>query len=236
MKGLSLISGVLFMGFMIAATAIVYWTAMPTVQKMQCSIVMDKMKTAFASLDGAVQKVASEGEGSRRTISINIEEGEMVVDGGNDTIYWEYECGSPIMSPRSMQTFGNVVFGSNLDAAATEGECEGQAAFVLENEHLRACLRKFGSEGNDTRYNMSDVLMSVYLKDANQAMPLEYLGITLDNNQTSSVGSGYTKLVRDGRHLPYGEVAARMDSDYGITYEIRFVLESGADFLTIKGE
>ena len=236
MKGLSLISGVLFMGFMIAATAIVYWIAMPTVQKMQCSVVMDKMKTSFANLDSAVQRVASEGEGSKRTVSLNIEDGEIRIDGATDTVYWEYECASSIMSPRTMQMFGNVIFGSNLDTKAHESVCEGQSAFVLENEHLMACFKKAGSEGNGTRYNMSDVLISVYQKDIGQAMPLEYLEITLDGNQTSAVGNGYTKLTRTGYHLPFGEVTAHMESDYGLAYDIKFILESGEDFLTIKGE
>lgn len=235
MNGMSLISGVLFMGFMIAATAIVYWAAIPTIQKMQCSIVMDKMKGSFTSLDGIIQKVASEGEGSKRTISLNVEEGEIHIDGSNDTIYWEYECTSSIMSPRTFQTFGNVIFGSNLDTKAYESVCQGQNAFVLENEHLKACLKKVGSEGNNTHYNISDVLISVYQKDLDQAMPVERLEITLDNNQTSAIGEGYTKLGQTGYHLPYGEVTAHMESDYGITYDVKFILESGEDFLIIKG-
>jgi hypothetical protein len=236
MKGLSLISGVLFMAFLIAATGIVYWTAVPTLQKVQCSMVMDKMKSSFVSLDEVIQKVAAEGEGSKRTISLNIDEGEIHFDGDNETIYWEYECSTPIISPRTFQTFGNVIFGANLDAKAYEGVCLGQAAFILENEHLIACLKKIGSEGNNTRYNISEVLLSLYQKDTGQTLPLEYLEITLDNNQTSSTGVGYTHLSKTGYHLPYGEVTAYMESDYGITYSVKLILESGEDFLTIKGE
>ena len=236
MKGMSLISGVLFMAFLIAATAIVYWTALPTIQKMQCSIVLDKMKSSMTSLDGVIQTVASEGEGSKRTVSLNVEEGELHVDGDNDTIYLEYECNAPIISPRTVQTFGNVMFGSNLDTKAYEAVCEGQDGFMLENEHIKACLKKIGSEGNSTAYDMSDVLISVYQKDLGQAMPIEYLEITLDNDQTSATGTGYTKLEKTGQYLPYGEVTAHMESDYGITYDIKFILESGEDFLTIKGE
>lgn len=236
MNGMSLISGVMFMGFMIAATAIVYWTAVPSIQKMQCSVVVDKMKSSFANLDSVIQTVASEGEGSKRTISLNVDEGAIHIDGGNDTITWGYECSSEIISPRTFQTFGNVIFGSNLDTKAHESECEGQDAFMLENEHLRICLKKVGSEENNTRYNMSDVLISVYQKDLGQVMPIDRLEITLENNQTSATGEGYTKLEKAGQNLPYGEVTAHMESDYGITYNVKFVLESGEDFLMIKGE
>jgi hypothetical protein len=67
-------------------------------------------------------------------------------------------------------------------------------------------------------------------------MPLEYLEITLDNNQTSKTGYGYTAAEATGEHLPFGEVTAYMESDYGMTYSIKFILESGEDFIIIRGE
>ncbi len=236
MKGISLISGVLFTAFLIAATTIVYLTAVPVIQKMQCAATMDEMRNSLANLDKVVQTVASEGEGSKRTVDFNIQEGELYISGVEDTIYWTHECNAPIISPRTFQAFGNLITGSNLDTKAYESSCQGQDAFVLENEHLKACFKKVGSPGDKVYYNMSDVLISMYLKDTDEVLPLEYLEITLDNNQTSGTGDGYTSLSRSGQHLPYGEVTAYMESDYGITYSIRFVLESGEDFLIIRGE
>ncbi|MCK5020456.1 MAG: hypothetical protein KAS32_25695 [Candidatus Peribacteraceae bacterium] len=236
MKGLSMISGVLFMAFIISATAIVYWTALPTIQKMQCAATMDKMKSSFTGIDEIIQKVSSEGEGSKRTINLNIEDGELYISAENDSIYWTYECDAPIFSPRTSQRFGNIVMGSNLDTSAHESTCQGVDAFILENEHLKVCLKKIGEPGNNTYYNITDVLISVYQKDLGVAMPLEYLEITLDNNDTSKTGNGYTALTNSGQHLPFGEVTAYMESDYGITYSIKFILESGEDFIIIRGE
>lgn len=236
MKGISMISGVLFTAFIIAATAIVYFSAVPVIQKMQCAATLDKMKTAFANLDETIQTVASEGEGSRRVVDINMESGQIYISADNDTIYWTYECSAPIISPRTFQTFGNVIMGSNLDTSAYESSCQGQDAFVLENERLKACFKKVGSSDNKTYYNISQVLISVEEKENGQVLPLEYLQISLDNNQSSSVGTGYTALTRTGLHLPFGEVTAYIESDYGITYSIKFILESGEDFLIIKGE
>jgi len=236
MKGLTFISGVLFLAFLIAATSIIFWMIMPTINKMQCSITLEKMKNTFVNLDEVVQKVASEGEGSRRTLSINLDEGEIYVDSENNTIYWRYTCPTPVISPRTFQMLGNVIFGSNLETQAYEGICEGQNALVLENEILRVCFKKIGTPEIKVYYNISEVLLSIYQKKLNKNMPLEYLEITIDENKTSSVGYGYTALSRSGHHLPFGEVIAHMESDYGINYNIKFVLESGADFLIIKGE
>jgi hypothetical protein len=239
MRGISLISGVLFLAFLIAATGIVYWTSVPLMQKMQCAAVTDKMKTTFVKLDKVIQTVASEGEGSKRTIDLNLDEGDLYINADNDTIYWKHECAAQIFSPRTFQTFGNIIMGANLDTSAYEGSCSGQSAFIIENEHLKACFRKIGSSSSYTTYNMSDVLLSIYQKDLNSTLEFggnQYLDITLDDNETSKRGGGYTALARSGYNLPYGEVTAYMESDYGITYTIRFSLESGEDFLIIRGE
>ncbi len=236
MKGVSLVSGVLFTAFLIAATAIVYWTAVPVIQKVQCAAAVDKMEASLVNLDKIIQTVASEGEGSKRTVDLNINEGEIKVSGDDDSISWDYECNAPIISPRTYRTFGNLIVGANLDTKAYEGSCGGHNAFIIENEHLNACFRKVGSSGNTTYYNISDVLISIYQKDLGVFMPLKYLEITIDNNQTSKTGNGYTTLARSGQHLPYGEVTAYMESDYGVTYSIKFTLESGEDFLIIRGE
>ncbi len=235
MKGISLISGVIFLAFLIVATGIVYWAGIPTIEKIRCAATVDKMKTTFITLDKIIQKVISEGKGSKRTVDINVEGGKLYIDDDNDAIYWEYECNAPIFSPRTFRTIGNIIIGSNLDTSAEEGVCQGESAFILENEHLKVCLKKIGSPENKVYYNISDVLLSIYQKDLNKTMPLEYLEITLDNNKTSSTGYGYTKLENSGKFLPYGEVVAYMESDYGVTYRIRFILESGEDFMIIKG-
>jgi len=236
MKGISLVSGTLFLAFLIAATGIVYWTAMPIIDKVQCAATTEKMKSAFIKLDKVIQTVASEGEGSKRTIDLNIEEGDIYINADQDTIYWEYDCDAEIFSPRTSQSFGNVVTGANLDTSAYESTCQGHDGFIIENEHIKACFRKIGSSSNKTRYNMSDILISVYQKDVGAAVPLEYLEITLDDEDTSKTGNGYTSLTGSGYHLPYGEVVAYMESDYGVTYTIKFILESGEDFITIRGE
>jgi len=236
LRGISLISGVLFLAFIIAATAIVYMSGMPIVKNLQCAATVEKMKSSFIELDSVVQEVSSEGRGSKRILTVNVDEGRLYVDGGNDTIYWTYECNAPIISPRTSRTYGNVVVGTNMETSALEGQCKGQTAFILENEYLKVCLKKIGSPDNFTSYNMSQILIGIYQKDLGRWLGLERLEITLDNNQTSSVGNGYTKLERSGYHLPYGEVTAYMESNYGMNYEIKFILESGEDFLIIRGE
>ncbi len=236
MKGITMVSSVLFLGFLIAATGIVYYAGVPSLQRIQCLATMEKMKSSFVNLDSLTRDVVSGGEGTKRTFNLNIDSGKMYIMGDNDTIYWEYECPVSVSSPRTAQTIGNVIFGENMEVSAYEGVCAGEDAYILENRHLKACFKKIGSPSGMVGYNNTEVLIYLYQKDLDRALPMEYLEVTVDNDQLSKSGTGYTSLERKGTNLPYGEVTAYMDSDYGIIYRIHFTLESGGDFLIIRGK
>jgi hypothetical protein len=236
LNGMSLVSGVLFLAFLIAATGIIYVAGIPLIQNLQCASTVEKMRSSLTGLDKVIQEVGSEGESSKRIVNLNIDEGRLYVSGDSDTIYWTHECEAQIFSPRTFQAFGNVIMGSNMETTASEGQCMGQDSFILENEHLKVCLRKIGSPEAFESYNTTEILLGMYNKDLGQWLPLGYLEISLDSEETSTTGEGYTKLEESGYHLPYGEVTAYMESDYGLDYTIKFVLESGEDFLIIRGE
>ncbi len=237
MKGYSLVMGVLFIAILISATAVVYQVGYPVVEKMQCAAITSKMQSTFVKLDQVLQEAASGGKGSKRVINLKIDEGSLTIDTDNDIVYWNYRCAAPVISHRSSQRYGNVIIGVGLDAMAYTGSCQGESsAFILENEHIKACFRQIGSSSSHVAYDTSQILLGVYQKDVEEWMPLESMTISIDGNSSSETGTGYASLSQEGDNLPYGEVVAYLDSDYeGIDYNIHFILESGADFLTIRG-
>lgn len=236
MRGISLITSVIFLAFVIVATGIVYQAGVPSMQRVQCLATVEKMKSAFIELDRITRDVVAEGKGSRRTFDLNVDEGKIFIVGDNDTIYWEYECDTEVFSPRTSQSIGNVVYGSNLDVKAYEGTCEGVDGIIMENQHLIACINSTGSSSQKVNLSTRNLLLSVYQKDLGKWLPMEYLEVTVDEAPSSMTGMGYTYLDESGMHLPYGQATAYIESDYGVTYRINFILESGADFLTIRGE
>ncbi len=235
-KGITMVSSVLFLAFLIAATGIVYYAGVPSLQRIQCLATMEKMKSSFVQLDKITRNVVAGGKGTKRTFDLNIDDGKLYIVGGNDTIYWEYECPVEVTSPRTAQTIGNVIFGSNMEVFAYQGMCAGQNSYILENSHIKACFKVIGSSSNKVSYNTTEIFLYMYQKDLDSVLPLEYLEVTLDNDDTSKTGTGYTTLEREGTNLPYGRVTAYMESDYGVTYQIHFELETGGDFLVIRGE
>jgi hypothetical protein len=229
-KAVSLISTIMFIGLTISITVLVYNAGAPIITKMQTSAAVERIKSGFIELDEKIESVASEANGSRRTMSLKIEPGDLIVDDANDIVYWALDTDAPIFSPRSASYYGNLAFGSNLDAKAYEGSYSGTPAYVLENEHLKVYVRKIGSPTSMQSYETSQLLVAAYQKDLNQWMDAT-LEISVDSSSQS--GLGYTQLERQGNALTRGKVSAYMDSS--TDYFINFTLESSADFIIVEG-
>jgi len=234
MKAIALISAVIFIGLTLAVAVIVYNAGMPVVLRMQHAAAVEKMKGVFSEMDKMIEDVASEGNGSKRTVDLRFDIGTFSVNGSSDNLRWDFDSETIIASPRTSTAFGNVVFGSKLDTSAYEGDYLGTQALILENEHIRAYFRKIGSPSSPQAYSTNQLLLAVYQKDLNQWMPFQSLDIGLDNSGSSKTGIGYTILEQAGTDLPYATVSAYMSSSYA-NYFLNFTLESGEDFFTIEG-
>ena len=232
--GMSLISSVIFVAITLTAIAIVFQTAIPVVEKLQHSVVIDRMKTTFSDLDEIIRTVAAEGRGARRTIFLNIEPGKLTVNETADRVVWEFATEAEIMSCRTAQRFGNLIVGCNLETIAYEGTYNATDAYVLENERMTAYFKKIGSPTSHAAFNMSDALLALYQKDTGNWLDnAGFFDVTIDNNASSSTGTGYTELIEAGENLPYATVATFMNSSE-VDYYVNFTLESGLDFLIIE--
>lgn len=91
MKGLSpLISMVLVMAFGIAAMTIVLTVVNPLLDSAKDSALVNEGTQNMLLIDSVVKAVASEAEGSKRTISIKITDGVLRTDPATDWIYLDY--------------------------------------------------------------------------------------------------------------------------------------------------
>jgi hypothetical protein len=229
-KAISLISAVLLIGITISVIAIVYQAGMPIIEKMQASAATESIKSSFVELNERIQRVASETNGSRRTMSFRIEPGDLIVNDTEDVVYWILDTEAVIFSPRTASYYGNLIFGSNLETKAYEEDYSGTDCYVLENEHIKTYFKKLGSPSSLVGYSTHELLVAVYQKDLDKWLDAS-LEISVDDGSINGVG--YTALERSGNALPYGKVSAYMSSS--AEYYINFTLESGADFITIEG-
>ncbi len=238
MRGLSIITEVVFLAVIISLIFLVYSIATPMIYTMQASSAFDQSKSMMLELDELIQDVAAQGKGGRRSLYVTLGAGTASLDAATDTVRWVLETDAMLASPRSMQQIGNLIVGSNLNAMAYEGNYSGQDAYVLENENLKVFIKKIGSQESPEAYKTSDLLLGVYNKRIMKWMPLERLELSIDGSEESMNGTGYTELVMSGYGLPRAEVTARMNTSYAFLseYTITFGLESGADFLILGAE
>ncbi|RLI98462.1 MAG: hypothetical protein DRO99_00665 [Candidatus Aenigmatarchaeota archaeon] len=238
MRGISIVSGVIFLAISITAVFLIYQTGMPVVKKMQAATAIERMKGVFSDLDEIVQQVASEGKGSKRTLYMKVDPGKVIVNSTEDSIYWVLETDAEVISPRTSQKLGNLVIGSNMETRAFEANYTFSdpeiPCYVLENEHLKAYLKRIGSPSSQQNYETKDILVAIYNKDMKQWLNNSgLLDISVDFNSTSKSGTGYTMLSDSGYNLPYATVSAYINSTH-IEYYVNFTLESGADFMQIE--
>ena len=231
MKAVSMVSAVVFIAITISAMALIYQAGVPIIQRMQSSAALDRMTSTFLELDETVERVASEGNGSRRIFDLDTGPGRLGLDPEGDEISWHLDAEDSVLRPRTARFLGNVVSGSNLGSSLYEGVHGAYQAFILENEHLRVYIRKIQPEQG---YSTGTLLLDVYQKDLGEWLPFDYLNISLDNQAVSETGIGWTAQERTGTNLPRARVTAFMDSSYA-NYSVTFSLESGADFLSIEG-
>jgi hypothetical protein len=238
MKALSIISGVIFIAITLSAIVIVYDAGVPIIKRMQSSASIDRMRGVFSDLDRVIGEVSSEGTGSKRTVYMKIDPGKVTVNDTKNTITWELETDARVFDPRTTQTFGSMVMGSNLETSAFEENYSVTspqlAAYKMENEHLAVYVRKIGSSSAYESFSTSDLLLGIYNKDLGQWMNnTNFFGAAVDAQESSMAANGTTTLLESGYNLPYATVAALVNSSY-MKYYINFTLESGEDFLTIE--
>ena len=240
MHGISIVSGVIFLAIIIAATAIVYQAGVPVIQELQSTAAVNKMKTTMAELDKVIRNVARQGQGGKQVVFISSDPGKLTIDGDTDTIIWELDTNAPIISPRTSQQFGNLIIGSNLETSVTEGTFDRVSpavpAFIMENSRLIVYLNRSGAPDNHLPIATSAIFLGVYNKDLDSWMDNPgFMDFALDDNPASQRGIGYTAAEKLGSNLPFGRVQAYFDTSYA-DYRIYIELSSGADFLILEGE
>ena len=234
-RGFTLISAVIFIAITISVTSLVYVTAVPAVKKIQDAAIIENMKTAFVQLDKIIREVAAEGKGSKRTVSVNVQEGTLSVNATQNALAWKFDTNVDIISPRSSQSFGNVQVGSQLETSASEGSYGGVAAYILENEFLKVYIRKVGTPSSHTNYSTNQLLLGIDNKVLGQTLNTSnFFEITIDDDQTTKTGTGYTSIDAVGFNLPSATVTAFMNNSK-LNYLVNLTLSSSTDFLEIKG-
>lgn len=235
-KGVSQIATMaLYVGIAMAAISVTITIGQPALENMQQASSIQKAQNFMQQLDSNAQEVLSEGEGSTRTLRTRFDRGELYFDDTREKLVYELQTDAKVISPQTSKKVGNVILTSSANVKVNKTTINGVDCYLMENEHIKACIKDVGSESNQKSINTSNLLILYEFKDETGSNKKLDGNMTVEINgaDTTSYGTGYTRPEEKGDYLGTGEVVATVDSDYGWKYDVSYQLPTGADFLKV---
>lgn len=233
MKGASeIVTAVMLLGVTVVSTGVVLEVTGPAIDNIQDDSAIDRSVSFLNFVDQRVREVASEGEGSTRTVQLDLDRGEFNVNSSEDTFGYLIQTDSASISPQSQTTIGAVQLASNARTKVTEKTMNGEECYMMENDKVEVCIKKVGSESNLQSINSSELITYYSVKGSGE-MNLDF-NVELNGDPQSSHGQGYTYTEQLGSNQPYGTVWSVINAENNMNYRISFRLYSGADFVSIR--
>jgi len=227
MKGLNvLISWVLVVIIVIAGIGIVMLATSETLEQAQAAAALTQAEQTMMQLSNAIASVSREGIGSSRIVQIPGMAGTWQLVAEENLI--EFRLSSSPLEPLVRRIDGDMVYISGFDANCSLGDYNGNDAWIMENGYLKVYLQKINGTSNT-----ANNILALQSKVTGKTIVPTDSSILIDNNPDTSEGAGYSEmrtgtLPRCKAHFFVNATAA------GITYDIFYILYSGADFLVIE--
>ncbi|MCW1296055.1 MAG: hypothetical protein OH319_00015 [Candidatus Parvarchaeota archaeon] len=199
--------------------------------------IISSSKNQLQEMAAAIYDISKAGPGSATTISFKVDEGFLVLDPENDKIYFMKNITEGVLSPRTRVSEGHIIVASNIEVSSYETFETDDCCFVLENSHIKVKFYKF----NQVNRYTNNVIKEFIFKDQNKTLNFGGVEILIDDNETTIVGKIKTQLLNTGSLLPKASLLENVDDSEanggaGYCYDVKYTLESEADFLLINIE
>lgn len=223
------ISVVMTVAIAVVAIGLALNIGMPQITDVEDTAAIEHNINVLQRIDTAVKEVAQQPRFGAQTIGITFRRGQYQFDNESGEFYYTLKTNSPMIGTHATQFFGPVRVSANADVSVANATIDGIPCYLMENDHLRACIKNI-QEGNTVRTN--ETLVQLYNKDENTVFN-GTLVTQINGTNTSMTGTGYTTPKETGASLSRGRVTAHLDTSEG-TYNITYSLPSGADFLSVE--
>jgi hypothetical protein len=177
-------------------------------------------------IDTTIHQVATEGQGSKRELSIKPQNMIEVIPEEN-SILTSIDTSAKFSKYFSLITEGNLkkISGGDVD-------CSDADSIIMENSLIKTTFSKIGVPSSHAALNTSLAFNTAYLKNNGVTVTITDSGIEMDQNLSSINGTGYTELLLSGRNRPSCTVHIYMNGTY--EYDAYYTLYSGKDFLVFE--
>jgi len=232
------ISAVLYVLIIVVVIVIVIEALTPVIEDLKDKSIYNRARDTFMIINEYIRDVSSEGQGSQRTIPIEVRKGTFHVE--SNTIKWRLDTGASILEPRTQVELGNLVVVANGDVDAYE---TNESTFVLRNSKVLFEFYNYGSKaiitnstnvsGSIVQFTGSTMLRrTAYTQGGREYNVSPSYAFFVPPDTSATVVSGYTILPRTGSGLGKANVIAYINTT-NYQYFIVFTLESQADYLEV---
>lgn len=191
----------------------------PVLEKARDKAIFDREQDQFLNLNQHIKDVASEGQGSKRIIPVQVEKGNLEVEG--NSLKWSMLTDARIIEPRTHISFGDLKVVSEFDVSATEYN----NSYIIENSYIRVNFSKCETDNNCT--SVSDIINAISIKDG--TLSSGDFSFYLSNSTFN--GTGSTHLLKEGTLLDSSTVVVDLALN---NYDLHFTLRSKEDFLIVE--
>lgn len=232
-KGISYsISIVMVFAIVAGVAGMVLNVGMPMISDMRDTSSIKQSMNSLSKIDSTLLRVASEEKYSTRNVNLRFDRGSYECDESSNSLFYRIQAEDNIVSPHSSKMMGNLKITSTANVSTNLTSINGVPCYMMENEHLKVCIRKIGSEDNMTDIDTGELLVYFYNKNLDSELNPE-IEIKINENESTSSGQGYTDLREEGSYIGVGRVTAHL-SVSNVNYKVIFDLVSGADFLIVE--
>lgn len=211
-----IVSWVLVTLLIISGISLVILTATPALDRSKDALELQLAESSLKELLRLLNEVASEGNGSSRTVSIP--EGEWSLQ--NNTI--SYRISTDLMES------GTREIGKIEKISGSDASCKQEDNFVMENAILRISLKRQNGE------IASSGILEIHNKATGTAIRPEDSSIIIDGIEGTKTGTGFSMIEESSGAKC--TIRYHIDSNAGIAYDVFYTLYAGADFLVVEVE
>jgi hypothetical protein len=139
-------------GAVLASVTLALNAGLPIIENLRDTAAIESSIATLQELDGTVRQVASGGKFTTRSFTIRNDRGQFKFDEEENRIYYEIKSNSEIISTHSSRQIGPVTLSANQDVSVQKTEINGTDCWMMENDHLKACIRDVAENWNATDY------------------------------------------------------------------------------------
>ncbi len=173
-------------------------------------------------LNNLIQDIAQEGVGASRVYRFDVENEDIEIMSDSNSIQLKFVSDANIQEYLSRKISGNLFLISGNDVS-----CKTDSNISMENGFLKIELQKVSGIVNTSRN-----ILSMTEKLSNKNMQINDSSIIINDDPSTSAGTGFSKLLRTGNGLPLCTTQFYVNSS--VQYDIFYTLFSGADFVVVE--